>query len=397
MSIFSSLVLLLPLPLLLLTSFMTPSSSASEAAFIYGVCSQAKFMQGSAYESGANSLLTSIVNGAMFSSYSNLTVLASSSSSSSQDIPIYGLFQCRGDLAADDCSHCVAQAVSQLGTICPDSTGGALQLDGCFVRYDDSKFLGGEDNTLVLRKCGRPDGFNFDVLSQRDAVLAYLETSDGVYKIFRTTSSGNFQGIAQCVGDLSASECQDCLSNAIERLRIECGPVQWGQIYLAKCYVCYSESGDDSPGGNSEGGDDSSSGGNSEGGDDSSPGGNGKHKNKNNYNKLQKTLKITVGLTAGVGGVTLLIVISIWIKLSKKEEASDPDTSKPNRPADVPPTFQVVVRGAIFVCPVHAVALVSKEKTARDDAPTIEEVEDCTCNNGHLPPCNNGPLPICNY
>ncbi|KAI9082142.1 hypothetical protein K1719_035882 [Acacia pycnantha] len=141
MSIFSSLLL----PLLLLTSFITPSSSAFDAAFIYGRCSQAKFTQGSAYESGVNSLLTSIVNAAMFCSYNNLTVLASSSSSSSssQDIPIYGLFQCRGDLATADCSHCVAQAVSQLGTICPDFTGGALQLDGCFVRYDDSEFLGG--------------------------------------------------------------------------------------------------------------------------------------------------------------------------------------------------------------------------------------------------------------
>ncbi|KAK4254636.1 hypothetical protein QN277_009990 [Acacia crassicarpa] len=252
MSIFSSLVLLLPLPLLLLTSFITPSSSAFEAAYIYGGCSQAKFTQGSTYESGVKSILTAIVNAAMFSSYNNLTVLASpSSSSSSQDIPIYGLFQCRGDLAAADCSHCVAQAISQLVTICPDFTGGALQLDGCFVTYDDSKFLlGGEDNTLVLRKCGPPDGFNSDVLTQRDVVLAYLETFDGLYNMFRTTSFGNLQGMAQCMGDLSANECQNCLSNAIGRLKVECGPVQWGQIYLAKCYARYSEGGDQSPGGN---------------------------------------------------------------------------------------------------------------------------------------------------
>ncbi|KAI9082128.1 hypothetical protein K1719_035868 [Acacia pycnantha] len=138
----------------------------------------------------------------MFSSYNSLTFLASSSSSSSsQDIPIYGLFQCRGDLAAPDCSHCVTQAVSQLGTICPDSTGGALQLDGCFVKYDDSQFLGVEDKTLVMKKCGPPDGFNSDVLTQRDAVLAYLETSDGVYKMFRTTSSGTLQGEHQSNND----------------------------------------------------------------------------------------------------------------------------------------------------------------------------------------------------
>ncbi|KAI9114250.1 hypothetical protein K1719_014900 [Acacia pycnantha] len=374
MSIFSSIVLVLPLPLLLLTSFMIPSSSASEAAYIYGVCSQSKFTQGSAYESGVKSVLTSIVNAAMFSSYNNLTVLASSSSSS-QDIPIYGLFQCCGDLAAADCSHCVDQAVSQLGTICPDFTGGALQLDGCFVRYDDSQFLGGEDNTLVLRKCGPSNGFNSDVLTQRDVVLAYLETSDGVYKMFRTTSSGNLQGMAQCVGDLSASECQDCLSNAIGRLRVECGPVQWGQIYLAKCYARYSEGGDHSSDGNSEGG-------------DHSPGGNGENKNNNSNNEeLQITIAITIGTTAAAGSL-LTISVAFAIKWSRTEKACAPDHCKPTVPPDncKPPTTQL----HISVCPAAPAAPCC-------DAPTIEELEDCPCNNGHLPPCNNGPLSICNY
>ncbi|XP_028785368.1 plasmodesmata-located protein 6-like [Neltuma alba] len=287
---------LLLLPLLLLISFATPtfssssSSSSSTQAFIFGGCSQAKFTPGSAYESAVNSLLTSIINSAMFSSYTNLTV---PSSSSSQDTPIYGLFQCRGDLAASDCSRCVAQAVSQLGTICPGSTGGALQLDGCFVKYDDSKFLGVEDKTLVVKKCGPSTAFTSDVLTRRDAVLSYLETSDGVYKTFRTTSSGDLQGMAQCVGDLSAAECQDCLSNAIGRLREECGPAQWGQIYLAKCYARYSEGGVYSP---SE---------------------NGERKNKND-DELQKTLAIIVGLIAGVA--LLIIFISFLTKLFKKDK-----------------------------------------------------------------------------
>ncbi|XP_054808540.1 plasmodesmata-located protein 6-like [Prosopis cineraria] len=281
-------LLLLPL-LLLIISFATPSSSASSVvAFIFGGCSRAKFTPASAYESAVNSVLTSIVNAAMFSSYNNLTVPLSSS----QDTPIYGLFQCRGDLAAADCSRCVGQAVSQLGTLCPDSTGGALQLDGCFVKYDNSKFLGVEDKTLVLRKCGPSLGFTSDELTRRDAVLVYLETSDGMYKTFRTTSSGDFQGVAQCVGDLSATECQDCLSNAIGRLRVECGPAQWAQVYLAKCYARYSKGGDYSPGGN------------------------GEHKNKND-DELQKTLAIIVGLIAGVA--LLIIFISFLTKLFKKD------------------------------------------------------------------------------
>ncbi|XP_028767105.1 plasmodesmata-located protein 6-like [Neltuma alba] len=277
-------LLLLPPPFLLLISFATPTSSSSSSsssstqAFIYSSCSQAKFMPDSAYESAVSSLLTSIVNGAMLSSYNNLTV----PSSSTQNTPINGLFQCRGDLAAAECSRCVAQAVSQLGTICPDSTGGALQLDGCFVMYDDSEFLGVEDKTLVVKKCGPSTAFTSDGLTRRDAVLSYLETSDGVYKAFRTTSLGNLQGIAQCVGDLSATDCQDCLSNAIGRLREECGPAQWGRVGLAKCYACYSEGGDYSPNENS------------------------KRKSKNS-DGLQKTQTIIVGVVAVTAVLTPFI------------------------------------------------------------------------------------------
>ncbi|XP_028785373.1 plasmodesmata-located protein 6 [Neltuma alba] len=282
--------LLLPL-LLLLKSFTTPMSSSSTQAFIFGRCSQAKFTPGSAYESTVNYLLASIVKAAMFSSYNNLTV-----PHSSQDTPICGLFQCRGDLAAADCSRCVGQAVSQLGTICPYYTGGALQLDGCFVKYDDSKFLGMEDKTLVVEKCGPTTALTSDVLTRRDAVLSYLETSDGVYKTFRTTSSGDLQGMAQCVGDLSAPQCQDCLSNAIGRLREECGPAQWGRVYLAKCCARYSEGGDYS----SEE--------------------NGKRKNKNG-DEFQNTQVIIVGVIAIVAVVALLIIfISFLAKLCKSKE-----------------------------------------------------------------------------
>ncbi|OMO94004.1 hypothetical protein COLO4_16569 [Corchorus olitorius] len=162
---------------------------------------------------------------------------------------VYGLFQCRGDLNNGDCGRCVAKAVSQLGTLCLLSTGGALQLEGCFVKYDNTTFLGVEDKTVVVKKCG-PLMSSSDTLARRDAVLGYLGASDGTYKPFRVGGSGDLQGVAQCVGDLSPSECQDCLSEAIGRLKTDCGAAKWGDMYLAKCYVRYSEGGDHSHAGN---------------------------------------------------------------------------------------------------------------------------------------------------
>ena len=124
-----------------------------------------------------------------------------------------------------------------------------MQLDGCFVKYDNITFLGVEDKTVVSKKCGPSTAMTSYALTQRDAVLAYLGSSDGTYRTFRVSTLGDMHGVTQCMGDLSASECQDCLSDAIGRLKTECGAAAWGDMYLAKCYARYSEGGDHSRGG----------------------------------------------------------------------------------------------------------------------------------------------------
>ena len=222
------------------STLTTPSNSATES-FVFGGCSQLKYTPGSPYENNVNSLLTSLVNSAMYNTYNNYTT--STPNSNTQDT-LYGLFQCRGDLQNNECSHCISIAVGQIGTLCVDSLGGALQLEGCLIKYDNTNFIGVEDKTEVVKKCGPSFGYDSDALTRRDAVLAYLGTADGgAYKSYRTSTSGAVQGVAQCVGDLSPSECQDCLSDAIGRLRTECGATAWGDVYLAKCYVRYMTGG----------------------------------------------------------------------------------------------------------------------------------------------------------
>ncbi|KAJ6324309.1 hypothetical protein OIU76_011585 [Salix suchowensis] len=205
--------------LLAITVLAAPATSSTDS-FVFGGCSQLKFTPGSPYESNDT---------------------------------LYGLFQCRGDLSNGDCGRCVARAVSQLGTLCLDSSGGALQLEGCFVKYDNATFLGVEDKTEVLHKCGPLIGYDSDEMNRRDAMLDYLGTGDGSYKPFRVGGVGGVSSVAQCVQDLSASECQDCLSEAIGRLKTVCGAAAWGDLYLAKCYVRFSKAGAYSQDGNGNG------------------------------------------------------------------------------------------------------------------------------------------------
>lgn len=228
-----SLLLLHLLPFSLLVS---PSTSSFDS-FIYVGCSQYKLSPGSPYETSVDSVLTSFVSSSASSSYNNFTVPGPTPSDT-----VYGLYQCGGDLAVADCSTCVSRAVSRVGTICAGSSGGTLQLEGCLVRYDNSTFLGVQDKTVLLRRCGPLVGAtNSDELTRGDAVLGYIGAGDGSYKPYRTGSSGSVRAVAQCVQDLGAGDCQDCLTEAIGRLKSDCRTAKWGDVYLAKCYVQYSD------------------------------------------------------------------------------------------------------------------------------------------------------------
>lgn len=94
---------------------------------------------------------------------------------------------------------------------------------------------------MVANKCGPvTSGSGMDLLSRRDEVLTELGSRSGS---FRVSTVGYVSGMAQCVGDLSAAECADCLSDAIERVRGGCGASVSGDVYLGKCYVRYTASG----------------------------------------------------------------------------------------------------------------------------------------------------------
>lgn len=274
--------------LITFSALPNPSISAIDT-FIFGGCAQIRYFQGSPYESNVNSILTSLVNSASAPGIAALYNKYTVPGPTSQDT-VYGLYQCRGDLNPGDCARCVARCVSQLGALCLDSCGGALQLEGCFVKYDNATFLGVEDKTVVVKKCGPSIGYDSDALTRRDAVLGYLE---GGTQTFRVGGSGNIQGMAQCVGDLSASECQDCVSDAIGRLRSECGTSAWGDMFLAKCYARFWEGGDRSHTANDDYGHDHQD-----------------HDNDNDED-IEKTLAILIGLIAGVA---LIIVFLSFLR-----------------------------------------------------------------------------------
>ncbi|CAN4096736.1 unnamed protein product [Withania somnifera] len=172
-------------------------------------CSQIKYTTNSPYESNLNSLLTSPINSATYSSYNNFSIMGSTK----QDV-LYGLYQCRGDLSMPDRATCVAKAKEFAGQLCSQNCGGALQLQGCLVKYDNTSFLGVEDKTCVLNKCGPYTG-----LIDGDSMGRVLTSLNGAGGLFRVGGSSDVHGVGQCVGDLSMGQCQD-LSVVVPRTGI---------------------------------------------------------------------------------------------------------------------------------------------------------------------------------
>ncbi|KAL4384870.1 hypothetical protein GQ457_15G025830 [Hibiscus cannabinus] len=206
----------------------------STDSFVFGGCSQPQYAPNSPFESNLNSLLTSLVNSATYSSYNSYTIMGSTP----QDI-VYGMYQCRGDLSMPDCATCVARAATRVGSYCPTACGGAVQLQGCYVKYDNATFLGAVDKNEVYKKCGTSVEYakEDEIVGRRDAVMSGLMNGGGM---FRVGGSGEVQGLAQCMGDIGVGECRDCLSEAIGRLKSECGAAAYGDVYLGKCYARFS-------------------------------------------------------------------------------------------------------------------------------------------------------------
>ncbi|GFS40452.1 plasmodesmata-located protein 6 [Actinidia rufa] len=205
--------------LCLTISILTHPSSSAVDSFVYGGCSQQKIRPGHPYETNVNSLLTSLVNSAAFATYNNFKI--SVPGSGPNDV-VYGIFQCRGDVRNSDCRECVSRS----------------------------------DKSVVMKKCGPSIGYDSDTLTRRDGVLDEL------------AAGGSILG-------------WDCLAEAIGRLKSECGPSAWGDMFLGKCYARYSERGDYSR-------------------DD-----NGYHDHHDDHdniddNETEKTLAILIGLIAGV-------------------------------------------------------------------------------------------------
>lgn len=202
--------------------------------FVYGLCNVEKYSNGTAYESNVNAVLKYLVNTAAprggFVTYSYGQV--------------NGLLQCRGDVSQQDCQKCSAAASKMAYQDCPNAIGARIQLDFCFIRYENYSFASVLDTNIAaalvnVKNNGDIEGFNHTLgkLMKPLASRAPLKKNRFATGSSMVNSSVAIYGLETCFKSLAGPDCGVCLREAITAMNACCSSQVGAQVYLGSCSV----------------------------------------------------------------------------------------------------------------------------------------------------------------
>ncbi|KAK3417832.1 hypothetical protein EUGRSUZ_H03818 [Eucalyptus grandis] len=146
---------------------------------------------------------------------------------------VYGLFLCRGDVAANRCQSCIQEASNTLVERCPGQKEGAIWYDECLMRYSNRPFFSimeTRPTLFIVDSANSSVSFNriveqtFDnedlaakVMDLARNVTDSVISSESLYATINVnvSSSVTMHEIAQCTPDIAKSACKSCLLSAI--------------------------------------------------------------------------------------------------------------------------------------------------------------------------------------
>ncbi|KAH7284375.1 hypothetical protein KP509_34G051600 [Ceratopteris richardii] len=124
---------------------------------------------------------------------------------------LYAVFQCRGDLTVETCYVCVQNATALLPDACPKSVGARIQLDGCFLRYDNRSFFS-LDTNVRLTLCNVKNNTDITALTAIQNAMGRVISLAPQQRGFAFVVQNAVYAEAQCIGYIDSSECSQCLT-----------------------------------------------------------------------------------------------------------------------------------------------------------------------------------------
>ncbi|XP_056158581.1 cysteine-rich receptor-like protein kinase 15, partial [Syzygium oleosum] len=144
---------------------------------------------------------------------------------------VYGLFLCRGDVAANICQSCIGAATSLIIERCPGQKEAIIWYDECLVRYSYRSFFSVMETMPVLFIVNPPDvSVTFNAFNNEKDFVAEVTglarnvtdlaiSSESLYATINinVSNSVTLHELAQCTPDISKSDCKSCLFTAIKQ------------------------------------------------------------------------------------------------------------------------------------------------------------------------------------
>ncbi|KAK7826198.1 cysteine-rich receptor-like protein kinase 25 [Quercus suber] len=224
-------------------SFLNLTTPAT-ANYLFHLCANSTFSANSLYQTGINSLLSSLSSNAT----RNLEFYNTTTNQNTSN-PVFGLYLCRGDVTSEVCRGCVAEATKDLTTRCSRERIAVIWYDECMIRYSNESIF----STVIVSPRGSLSNTQnitnqeqFNKLVNTSMTSLASQASDvpiGVKKFgtneVNITAFQTLYNLVQCTPDLSSTECNSCLQTAINSLPICCGGKQGGRVLFPSCNVRY--------------------------------------------------------------------------------------------------------------------------------------------------------------
>ncbi|PIA58478.1 hypothetical protein AQUCO_00500427v1 [Aquilegia coerulea] len=162
---------------------------------------------------------------------------------------VYGIYQCRGDVAFDVCKNCVETAAEEVTrNRCPFKKEAILLYDECMLRYSNNSFISvrQESPTLYMRNPNNVTDANLfnSILSTLMDNLVVQAVSADSSNMFATRSANlsffeNIYGLVQCTEDITRTDCRNCLISAITEIPSCCDNKRGGRVIKPSCNFRY--------------------------------------------------------------------------------------------------------------------------------------------------------------
>ncbi|CAN6341566.1 unnamed protein product [Urochloa humidicola] len=230
--------------LFLCLSLLTAKASADTLMFDISTDCQSNTNYtrgGSAFQANLDALLSSLPAAAAAS-----TGFATNTTGAAPNQAI-GLAQCRADVNASACLLCLRNSTSRMASNCPGQKSAMLIYEGCQLWYSNASFLGSSDTYDPIYKMPshltvtkQPEQFQ----SQLGELMSNLKqkAAHGSPRMFAAAAVNHtvymtLYGAAQCRRDITANDCDECLSIAIKTIPRCCNGVEGARVYGRTCSI----------------------------------------------------------------------------------------------------------------------------------------------------------------